>query len=69
MCFMRVECDQTPATTLIGGTNSGAGNRIAFSQTVYAGVRIRDGSTNNAILGNAIFSNGGLGIDLGRLRR
>ena len=32
---------------------------------VYAGVRIRDGSTNNAILGNAIFSNGALGIDLG----
>jgi hypothetical protein len=28
-------------------------------------VRIRDGSTNNAILGNAIFSNDGFGIDLG----
>jgi hypothetical protein len=28
-------------------------------------VRIRGGSTNDAILGNAIFSNGGLGIDLG----
>jgi len=36
-------------------------NRIAFAQTVYAGVRIRNGSTNNAILGNAIFSNGALG--------
>ena len=32
---------------------------------IYAGVRIRNGSTNNAILGNAIFSNGALGIDLG----
>ena len=28
-------------------------------------MRVRDGSTNNAILGNAIFSNAGLGIDLG----
>ena len=48
----------------IGGAGT-AGNRIAFAQTVYAGVRIRNGSTNNAILGNAIFSNGALGIDLG----
>jgi hypothetical protein len=32
-------------------------------------VRIRDGSTNNAILGNAIFSNDGLGIDLGGFGR
>jgi hypothetical protein len=32
---------------------------------VYAGVRIRDGSFNNLIDGNSIFSNGGLGIDLG----
>src|ERR1035441_7635455 len=53
------ECNNT-----IGG-NGAAGNRIAFTQTIYAGVRIRDGSTNNAILGNAIFANGGLGIDLG----
>jgi hypothetical protein len=50
----------------IGGEGS-AGNRIAFAQTIFAGVRIRDGSTNNAILGNAIFSNGALGIDLGGL--
>jgi hypothetical protein len=52
----------------IGGA-LGAGNRLAFTQTYlgsgYAGVRVRDGSTNNAILGNAIFSNDGLGIDLG----
>ena len=34
---------------------------VAFAQSVYAGVRIRDGSTNNAVLGNAIFSNGGIG--------
>ena len=34
-------------------------------RAIYAGVRIRVGSTNNAILGNPIFSNGALGIDLG----
>ena len=49
---------------MIGGDGS-AGNRIAFAQGVYTGVRIRNGSTNNAILGNAIFSNDALGIDLG----
>ena len=48
----------------IGG-GAGAGNRIAFSQPINAGVRVRDGSTNNAILGNAIFANATLGIDLG----
>jgi titin len=62
--FHAVECTNA-SNNLIGGTNSGAGNRIAFSQTVYAGVRIRGGSTNDAVLGNAIFSTGGLGIDLG----
>ena len=59
-----VECTNA-SNNLIGGTNSGAGNRIAFSQTLYSGVRIRGGSTNDAIFGNAIFSNGRLGIDLG----
>jgi titin len=62
--YHAVECTNA-SNNLIGGTNSGAGNRLAFSQTVYAGVRIRGGSTNDAVLGNAIFSNGGLGIDLG----
>jgi titin len=67
-----VECTNA-SNNLIGGTNSGAGNRIAWSQTVvidgtsygYAGARIRGGSTNDAVLGNSIFSNAGLGIDLG----
>lgn len=55
----------------IGGTNTGAGNRIAFSQTTgYSGVRIRSGngsgnSTNDLISGNLIFSNANLAIDLG----
>jgi titin len=63
-----VDCQAGSCNTTIGGA-SGAGNRLAFSRTYkgygYAGVRIRDGSTNNAILGNAIFLNDGLGIDLG----
>jgi len=66
--FHALECEAGACNTTIGGA-AGAGNRLAFSQTYlgfgYAGVRIRDGSTNNAILGNAIFSNDGLGIDLG----
>ncbi len=59
-----VECDVGSSSTVIGGAGNAA-NRIAYAQTIYAGVRIRDGCTNNAILGNAIFSNGALGIDLG----
>jgi titin len=66
--YHAVECTNA-SNNLIGGSNSGAGNRLAFSQTHsgsgYAGARIRGGSTNDAVLGNAIFSNGGLGIDLG----
>ena len=46
----------------IGGTGAGAGNTIAFSGG--SGVNISAG-TNNAVLGNSIFSNLGLGIDLG----
>ncbi len=46
---------------VIGGTNSGEGNVIAFNGGV--GVRMAIG-TNNPIQGNSIFSNGGLGIDL-----
>ena len=57
-----VECEVGADNNTIGGA---AGNRIAFAQSIYAGVRIRDGSINNAILGNAIFANGALGIDLG----
>ncbi len=65
-----VECQVGANHNLIGGTAPGAANRIAYSQTIpgmgsYAGVRIRDGAANNAILGNSIFANAGLGIDLG----
>jgi titin len=57
--------------TVIGGTESGAGNRFAFAaNTGYDGVRIRTatGNTGNLVRGNAFFGNGsptGLGIDLG----
>ncbi len=66
--FHAVECEAGANNNTIGGAGA-AGNRIAFAQTAginsYAGVRIRNGSANNAILGNAIFSNNALGIDLG----
>ena len=46
----------------IGGTQAGAGNRIAFNGA--PGITVSTG-TGNAIRGNSIFSNNGLGIDLG----
>jgi hypothetical protein len=51
----------------IGGTTSGAGNTIAYSSGagVIIGQNATDANTGDAVLGNAIFSNGKLGIDLG----
>src|SRR5262249_52419655 len=50
----------------VGGTAAGAGNLVAFNAVgVVVGGNSTDGSTGNAILGNSIFSNGALGIDLG----
>ncbi|WP_338416332.1 cadherin domain-containing protein, partial [uncultured Sphaerotilus sp.] len=46
----------------IGGTAAGEGNLIAHNAT--AGVDVWSGSTGNSVLGNRIFGNGGLGIDL-----
>ena len=46
----------------IGGTESGAGNKIALNGG--AGITITQGS-GNVVRGNSIFSNVGLGIDLG----
>ena len=62
--YHSVECEVGACNNTIGGSST-AGNTIAFAGSIYAGVRIRNGSTNNAILGNSIFSNGALGIDLG----
>lgn len=45
----------------VGGTVAGAGNTIAFNS--LSGVLVNQG-TDNAIQGNAIFANGGLGIEL-----
>ena len=53
----------------VGGTATGAGNRIAFNgatnTTGFGGVVILDSSDSCPILSNSIYSNGGLGIDLG----
>jgi parallel beta-helix repeat protein len=50
---------------ILGGINAGEANRIAFAQTIFAGVRVRTNAFNNLISGNFIYSNGALGIDLG----
>ncbi len=47
----------------VGGTVSGAGNRIAHNGG--DGVSVLGSSTGNRVLSNSIFSNIGLGIDLG----
>jgi hypothetical protein len=58
-----------PNNTL-GGTATGAGNIIAFNGNMcgapnFEGVRIPgNAAINDAVLGNSIFSNRGLGIDL-----
>ncbi len=46
----------------LGGTLPGSGNIIAFNNG--NGIRIEDGVTGNSLLGNAIWDNGGIGIDL-----
>jgi len=47
----------------VGGTAAGAGNVIAFN--TGTGVRINVSAVNNRVLGNSIFNNNQLGIDLG----
>ncbi len=47
----------------VGGADNGDGNRIAFNSE--KGIAVDNSSRNNSLLGNAIFSNGQLGIDLG----
>ena len=49
----------------IGGTDPAAANVIAFNGTSFAGGVIVSSGTGNEIRGNSIFSNKGLGIDLG----
>ena len=54
---VRVEDDDVK----VGGLEAGAGNIIAFNGNDGVGIRT---STGTAVLGNRIFSNGDLGIDL-----
>jgi hypothetical protein len=55
---------------LVGGTNAGAGNIIAFNGVngggafTTNGVDAKVGATSYSILGNSIFNNYGLGIDV-----
>lgn len=60
-----VELEENSNDHQVGGLAGGAGNRIGFGGGAFAGIRVRDLATNNAILGNAIFSSPGPGIDLG----
>ncbi len=57
---------QQGSNNTIGGTAPGAGNVIAYNSSLFpnsGGILVVEG-TGNAILGNSIFSNDGLGIDL-----
>jgi hypothetical protein len=59
--FVNVVLSDGASGNVIGGTNAGAGNVIAFGGT---GVALYNaGTTNNSIRGNSIFSSSGLGID------
>ena len=60
-----VEFGSGSTNNILGGLAVGAGNRIAFAAGEYDGVRVRTNAYNNLISGNSIFSNTGLGIDLG----
>ena len=60
-----IDLENGSTNNMVGGTGANAGNIFAFAPSPYGGVRVRDGALNNAILGNSIFSNGALGIDLG----
>ncbi len=51
----------------VGGTTQGAGNIIAYNagSGVAVGLNVHDAALEDAVEENSIFSNGGLGIDLG----
>ncbi len=49
--------------TVVGGTEAAAGNVIAHQSS--HGILVTGAVTGNALQGNSVFNNGGLGIDLG----
>ena len=51
--------------TMIGGSNAGEGNIIANAGVGHQGVVIAGASTGAVMIGNSIYANSGLGIDLG----
>ena len=59
--YSNVIAQDTGVNNRIGGTAAGEGNTIAFSGS--SGIQVTGGN-GLAILGNSIFSNNGLGIDL-----
>ena len=59
-----IQIDGGSSNNTIGGTAAGAGNTIAFSTGIGVDVDATAG-TGNEIRLNSIFSNTGLGIDLG----
>ncbi|WP_235116465.1 putative Ig domain-containing protein [Desmonostoc muscorum] len=61
--FFGVGLQSSASNNTIGGTGTGEGNVIAFNW--QGGVYTYNASTGNGILSNLIFSNSGLGIDLG----
>ena len=50
------------SNNLIGGTSAGAGNLVVNNRG--AGIEVLDASSGNALLGNRVFANAGIGIDL-----
>ena len=53
---------QNASTNLIGGTN--AGNQNVIANNTADGIEIKTGANNNIILGNSIYDNGDLAIDI-----
>jgi len=60
--FHGVHISSNASGNVVGGTVAGEGNTIAFNDD--DGVAVEGSAAGNAIRGNSIRSNGGLGIDL-----